>query len=93
MLIEFRVKNYKSIRDEAIFSLVPSTDKKYLETNSIESGIKSIPRVQSMGEALLVPYVFPVLHVAYGLGMLHGLVRFGGGRKSAGTLGSLERKT
>ncbi|MET0108911.1 MAG: ATP-binding protein [Candidatus Thiodiazotropha sp.] len=45
MLLEFRVKNYKSIRDEAIFSLVASKDKSLQQTNTMETGIRSIPFV------------------------------------------------
>lgn len=45
MLLEFRVKNFKSIRDEAVFSLVASKDKSLKKTNTIETGIRSIPAV------------------------------------------------
>lgn len=45
MLLEFRVKNFKSIRDETVFSLVASKDKSLKKTNTIETGIRSIPAV------------------------------------------------
>ncbi len=43
MLIEFRVKNYRSIKDEQILSLVAAKEKTNSETHLIETGIKSIP--------------------------------------------------
>lgn len=43
MLLEFRVSNYKSIRDEATFSLVASKDKKLVETNLLRTEIRNIP--------------------------------------------------
>ncbi len=42
-------------------------------------------------ELLLVPLVFPVLHLAYGLGTLHGLVRFRGGVRAADAPEQLRR--
>lgn len=43
MLIEFRVKNYRSIKDEQVLSLVAAKEKTYSETHLIKTGIKSIP--------------------------------------------------
>ncbi|MEI6730378.1 MAG: ATP-binding protein, partial [Pseudomonadota bacterium] len=43
MLIEFRVANFRSIRDEQVLSLVASKDKD--EKNIIKTGIKAIPRL------------------------------------------------
>jgi AAA15 family ATPase/GTPase len=45
MLLEFHVKNYRSIKDEMVFSLIASKDKTKLESHTIETDIKSIPRV------------------------------------------------
>ncbi len=45
MLIEFRVANFKSIRDEQVISLVADKDKSHIETHSFQTGIKSIPFV------------------------------------------------
>lgn len=45
MLLEFRVKNFKSIKDEAVLSMVANTDKEHSDTNLISSGVKSIPSV------------------------------------------------
>lgn len=42
MLIEFRVKNFKSIRDEQVFSMVASKDAEHKETHVI-SGLKNCP--------------------------------------------------
>lgn len=43
MLIEFRVKNFRSLRDEQVLSLVASKDKTLLDTNTLETGIKAAP--------------------------------------------------
>lgn len=45
MLLEFRVRNYKSIKDDCIFSMVANTDKLHAETHVIKTGIKSIPGI------------------------------------------------
>ncbi len=45
MLLEFRVKNFRSLRDECTLSLVASNDKMLAATNTIETGIKSLPSV------------------------------------------------
>ena len=38
MLIEFRVKNFRSLRDEQVLSLLASNDKNLLETHSHQTG-------------------------------------------------------
>lgn len=43
MLIEFRVKNFRSLRGEQVLSLVASKDKTLLDTNTQETGIKAAP--------------------------------------------------
>lgn len=43
MLVEFRVKNFRSLRDEQVLSLVSSTDKTLRDTNTIETGIRAAP--------------------------------------------------
>ena len=43
MLIEFRVKNFRSLRGEQALSLVASKDKTLLESNTQETGIKAAP--------------------------------------------------
>lgn len=43
MLIEFRVKNFRSLRDEQVLSLVASRDKTLQGTNTLETGIKAAP--------------------------------------------------
>ncbi|MDD5323503.1 MAG: ATP-binding protein [Methylococcales bacterium] len=45
MLLEFRVQNYRSIRDEVIVSFVASKDKKLVETHLASTGIPSLPNV------------------------------------------------
>lgn len=45
MLIEFRVRNYRSIRDEQVISMVASKDKKLAETHLMSTSIKALPHV------------------------------------------------
>lgn len=45
MLVEFRVRNFRSFRDEATLSLVASRDKTDEETNVEATGNKSVPRI------------------------------------------------
>lgn len=45
MLLEFRVRNYRSIRDEVVVSFVASKDKKLAETHLASTGITSLPNV------------------------------------------------
>jgi hypothetical protein len=43
MLIEFRVKNFRSLRDEQVLSLVASKDKVLQDTHTQATGIKAAP--------------------------------------------------
>lgn len=45
MLIEFRVRNFRSIRDEQVLSMVASKDKSMLGANTLETGVKAAPVV------------------------------------------------
>lgn len=45
MVIEFRVKNFRSLRDEQVLSLVASKDKTLLDTNTLATGITAAPTV------------------------------------------------
>lgn len=45
MLVEFRVKNFRSFRDEAVLNLVASSDKTSESENVVQTGNKSVPRV------------------------------------------------
>lgn len=47
MLVEFRVKNFRSLRDEQVLSLVASKDTSLANTNTVESGLKAAPRLLS----------------------------------------------
>ena len=44
MLLEFRVGNFRSIRDVQAFSLVASTDKEHTDTHLKATGISSVPK-------------------------------------------------
>jgi uncharacterized protein len=43
MLIEFRVKNFRSLRDEQVLSLVASKDKSLQGTHTHATGIAAVP--------------------------------------------------
>jgi hypothetical protein len=43
MLLEFRVRNFRSLRDEQVLSLVAAKDKSLAATNTVQSGIKAAP--------------------------------------------------
>jgi AAA15 family ATPase/GTPase len=45
MLIEFRTKNFRSLRDEQVLSLVASTDKTLLDTHALDTGLKAAPHL------------------------------------------------
>lgn len=45
MLVEFRVKNFRSLRDEQALSLVASTDKTLLDTHALGTGLKVAPHL------------------------------------------------
>ncbi|BDT69821.1 hypothetical protein os1_40130 [Comamonadaceae bacterium OS-1] len=45
MLVEFRTKNFRSLRDEQVLSLVASTDKTLLDTHALGTGLKAAPHV------------------------------------------------
>jgi uncharacterized protein len=45
VLLEFRVKNFRSLRDEQVFSMVASSDKDLLATHAVETGLKAAPHV------------------------------------------------
>ncbi len=43
MLVEFRVKNFRSLRDEQVFSMVASKDKTLYDTHTVSTGLKAAP--------------------------------------------------
>lgn len=43
MLLEFRVRNYRSIRDEQALNLVASSDRELAETHLASTGLKAVP--------------------------------------------------
>lgn len=45
MLIEFRIKNFRSLRDEQELRLVASTDKSLLDTHAFGTGLKAAPHL------------------------------------------------
>ena len=45
MLVEFRVKNFRSLRDEQVLSLVASKDKTLADTHTVDTGLKAAPRL------------------------------------------------
>jgi len=45
MLLEFRIKNFSSLRDEQVLNLVASTDKTLLDTHAFGTGLKAAPHL------------------------------------------------
>ena len=45
MLVEFRVRNFRSLRDEQVLSFVASSDRAHSESHTIETGMRSAPRL------------------------------------------------
>ena len=45
MLVEFRVKNFRSLRDEQVLSLVASKEKTLQDTHVLDTGLKAVPRL------------------------------------------------
>ncbi|WP_310462740.1 ATP-binding protein [Sphaerotilus sp.] len=43
MLVEFRVKNFRSLRDEQVLSLVASKDTSLQDTHTLRTGLKAVP--------------------------------------------------
>ena len=43
MLIEFRVKNFRSLCDEQVLSLVASSDKALQDSNTLPTGVAAAP--------------------------------------------------
>jgi uncharacterized protein len=45
MLIEFRIRNFRSLRDETVLSMVASADKTFKQTNVEATRIRSLPGI------------------------------------------------
>lgn len=45
MLVEFRVENFRSLREEQVLSLVASKDKTLQDTHTVSTGLKAAPRL------------------------------------------------
>lgn len=45
MLVEFRVKNFRSLRDEQVLSLVASIDKTLLDSHALNTNLKAVPHL------------------------------------------------
>lgn len=43
MLVEFRIKNYRSLRDEQVLSLVAAKDKTLQDTHTVATDLKAVP--------------------------------------------------
>jgi len=48
MLIEFRVRNFRSFGRESALSMVASSDTELIDTNTVETRIRAIPRARSV---------------------------------------------
>ena len=49
MLVEFSLRHFRSLRDEQTLSMVSSTDRSHLATHTIETGVRSVPRLNRAG--------------------------------------------
>lgn len=49
MLVEFKVRNFRSLRDEQTLSFVAGSDKLLAQTHCIETGLKAAPRLLRSG--------------------------------------------
>ena len=45
MLVEFKVRNFRSLRDEQTLSFVASNDRAHETTHCLDTGLKSLPRL------------------------------------------------
>jgi AAA15 family ATPase/GTPase len=45
MFVEFSTRNFRSLRDEQTLNLICSSDRAHLETHTLETGIRSVPRL------------------------------------------------
>src|SRR5215813_13071213 len=45
MFLEFKTKNFRSLRDECTLSMVASSDKTLAQTNLLQTDIKGLPNV------------------------------------------------
>ncbi|MBX3692660.1 ATP-binding protein [Dokdonella sp.] len=45
MLVEFHVKNFRSLRDEQVLSLVASKDKTLADTHALATGLTAVPQL------------------------------------------------
>ena len=45
MLVEFRIKNFRSLRDEQVLSMVACSDKTLLGTHALDTGLKAAPHL------------------------------------------------
>lgn len=73
MLLEFRLKNFRSFRDEAVLSMVASSDKTLLAQNTVATGIPGVPRL-ARSAAIYGPNASGKTNLLRGLLMMRGMV-------------------
>ena len=73
MLLEFRLRNFRSFRQEATLSLVASTDKELEDTNTIPTALKAIPRAVRSA-VIYGPNASGKTNVLTGLGFMQSLI-------------------
>ena len=47
MLLEFRTRNFRSLRDDAVFSMAAGPDSQFLDTHTLATGLDKLPRIVS----------------------------------------------
>ena len=73
MFLEFRLRNFRSVRQEATLSLVASTDKELEDTNTIPTALKAIPRAVRSA-VIYGPNASGKTNVLTGLGFMQSLI-------------------
>lgn len=73
MLLEFRVSNFRSLREEQVLSLVASKDKTHLSTHCIETGTTAAPYV-TRSAVIYGPNASGKSNLVVALGFMRALV-------------------
>lgn len=73
MLLEFRLRNFRSFRDEALLTMVASPDAEFRDTNTSPTHLKAIPRAVRSA-VVYGPNASGKTNVLLALGLLKNLV-------------------
>lgn len=73
MLLQFRVKNYRSIRNEAVLNLIASNDKELAQSNLLPTGLKGLSHAVRTA-VIYGPNASGKSNVLQGLAFMRGMV-------------------